>query len=105
MKILQTLIIGICIMSIPFFSSCGDNDPDPCDYAQETQDELNAVIAAQEAWVADQGNVAKCNAYKDAWTNYLNELEDHSDCVRDVDQEAYDQAIDDAQASINQIQC
>ena len=105
MKIFQTLIVGICIMSIPFFSSCGDDDPDPCDYALETQDELNDVVDAQEAWIADPTNTAKCNAYKAAWTEYLDDLENHADCVRDVDQAAYDQAIDDAQASINQLQC
>ena len=105
MKIFQTLIIGICIMSIPFFSSCGDNDPDPCDYVEETQDELQAVNDASTAWSADPTNVAKCNAFKVAYQEYLDALEDEVDCVRAEDQQAYDQAIDDAQDAINAFQC
>jgi len=105
MKNFQKLIVGICIMSIPFFSACGDNDPDPCDYAEETQDELNAVIAAQNAWTLDPTNAAKCNEFKSAYQAYLDELQDHDGCVRAEDQAAYDQAIHDAQASINSLQC
>jgi len=105
MKIFQTLIIGLCIMSIPFFSSCGDDDPDPCNYFDEVQDELNAFNSATEAYIADPTNTTKCNAYKAAAQDYLHALEDEADCVPAADQEAYDQSIDSAQASINSIQC
>lgn len=105
MKNFQRLIFGICIMSIPFLNSCGDNDPDPCNYSDEIEDELNAVLAAQDAYIADPTNSSKCNAYKVSLNEYVDALEDNADCVLDSQQEAYDQALDSAQASINAIQC
>ena len=105
MKNFQKLIVGICIMSIPFFSACGNDDPVSCNYAEEVQDELQAVTDAATAYGNDPTNPAKCNAYKVAFQDYLNALEDHDNCVRAEDQAAYDQAIDDAQASINALQC
>ena len=93
-------------MSVPFFSSCDNDDPDPsCSYVTEVQDELQAVTDAGTAWGNDPTNVAKCNAYKAALQDYIDALEDHDNCVPGSQQDEYDQSLEDAQNSINPFQC
>lgn len=106
MNTFQKMLVGVCIVAAPFLGSCGkDNDPDPCNYITETQQEYDALIAASNAYAADPTNTAKCNAYKSAYQAYLNELEQHDNCVPAGQDAAYQQSIDDAQASINAFQC
>ena len=104
MNTFQKIIAGICIMSIPFLSSCG-KDPVSCNYATEVQNELNALSTAATAY-GNNPTTANCNAYKTSFQNYLNALEDHRSCATTAGQGAeFQQAIDDAQASLNQLQC
>lgn len=105
MNTFQKMLVGVCIIAAPFLGSCGKDDPDPCNYLTESQQEYDALITASNAWAADPSNTAKCNAYKSAYQAYLNELDSHNNCVPVGQEAAYQQAIDDAQASINQLQC
>ena len=103
-KLLACLLFGLVFLTY----SCNDDDDDPvgCNYATETQDELQAVVDATNAFSADPTNPAKCQAYKNAWQNYLNELEDHVDCAALSGQQAELQAdIDEAQDAVDAIQC
>lgn len=103
-KLLACLLLGALV----FTYSCKNDDDDPsgCNYLTETQDELNAVNAASDAWIADPTNTAKCQAYKDAYQAYLDELEDHVECATVSGQQAQLQdAIDSAQAALNNLQC
>ena len=105
MRTIHKLVVGICIIAaIPFLNSCKKDDPVSCNYATEVQDELNAVNAAATAYGNDP-STANCNAFKSAYQNYLNALEDHSNCVLAEQQAAYQQALDDAQAAIDGFQC
>ena len=98
------IIAGICIVAIPFFNACKNNDPDPCNYAEETQDELQAVIDASNAYGANP-NTTTCNAYKAAFQDYLNALEDHDNCVPAGQEDEYQHSIDQAQAELDALQC
>src|SRR6188768_3102334 len=104
MNTFQKIIAGICIVAIPFFNACKNNDPDPCNYAEETQDELQAVIDASNAYGANP-NPTTCNAYKSAFQDYLNALEDHDNCVPAGQEDEYHQSINQAQAELDALQC
>jgi hypothetical protein len=101
---IQKLIAGICIIALPFFIACGKDDPATCDYATEVQDELNAVNAAATTY-GNNPTTENCNAFKAAYQNYLNELQDHDNCVLPAQQAQYQDAIDQAQASLDALQC
>jgi hypothetical protein len=107
MNSFSKLLAGLLLFLVSFNYSCkDDDDPSGCDYVTETQDELNAVTAASDAWLADPTNSAKCQAYKDAYQAYLDELQDHTSCAAAAGQQGQLQdAINSAQASLNQLQC
>ncbi len=92
-------------MSIPFFSACGKNDPNTCNYVTEVQNESDALTAALTAYSNDP-STANCNAFKGAYQDYLNALEDHRSCAVAAGQgTAFQQAIDNAQASLDTLVC
>ncbi|MBK9983120.1 MAG: hypothetical protein IPP15_11985 [Saprospiraceae bacterium] len=103
MNTFQKIIAGICIMSIPFVSSC-KKDPVTCNWATEVQSELNALSTAAATYGNDP-TTANCNAYKAAVQNYLNALEDHKGCVPSEQSAGLQQAIDDERASLDALQC
>ena len=105
MNTVQKILAGLCIIAVPLLNACGNNDPAPCDYVLETQQEQEAFTAALNAYAADPTNVTKCNAYKNAYQAYLNDLQEHDNCVLAGQNAAYQQALNDAQDSINNIQC
>lgn len=105
MNTFEKIIAGICIIAIPFFNACKDNDPDPCNYATEVQDEYDAFAAALTAFTNDPTNVDKCNAYKNSLQDYVNALEDHDGCVPAGQEDEYQQSLDQAQAAIDALQC
>lgn len=99
-KLLACLLLGALVFT---YSCKDDDDPTGCNYATETQDELNAVLAAANVYGADP-TPANCQAYKDAYQAYLDELEDHIDCAALSGQQAELQAaIDAAQADLNSL--
>jgi multidrug efflux pump subunit AcrA (membrane-fusion protein) len=103
-KLLACLLLGIVVLTY----SCKKDDDDPvgCNYATEVQDEVNALTEAATAYSSDPTNLAKCQAYKTAYQNYLNALEDHVDCAALSGQQAELQsAIDQAQAQLDAFQC
>ncbi len=103
-KLLACLLLGMVIVTY----SCkkDDNDPVGCNYATETQEELNALNAAAEAYGLDPTNSTKCQAFKDAYQAYLDDLQAHVECAALSGQQAELQsAINQAQAAVNDIQC
>lgn len=107
MNSIQRLFILMCILSVPFFTACDkdDDEPQTCDYTTELQAELNAVVAAAEAY-GQNPTTANCNAYKNSLQVYLNEAEDFRTCAVNAGQGAQFQAsIDQYQAIIDAIQC
>lgn len=107
MNSLTKLLAGLLLVMVTFTYSCkDDDDPSGCNYLTETQDELDAVLAAANAYGADPTNTAKCQAYKDAYQAYLDELQDHVSCAElSGQQQELQNAINEAQADLNSIQC
>ena len=104
-KLLVCILMGGLFLASP---ACKDDDDDPvgCNYLSEVQDELDAVIAAANAYGADPTNPTKCQAYKNAYSDYLNELEKYVECAATAGQEdELQQAINEAQTEVNNIQC
>lgn len=104
-KLLVCILMGGLIMAAP---ACKDDDDDPvnCNYLTEVQDEIDALTAAANAWGADPSNATKCQAYKNAAQDYLDALESHVECAASAGQEdELQQAINDAQIQVDQIQC
>jgi hypothetical protein len=105
MKTLYKLLLCLSVVGLLSIWSCKDDDDDPqgCDYATETLDELNAVNAAATTY-GNNPTPANCQALKDAYGAYLDELEDHVECAALSGQQAEIQAsIDQAQASLDTI--
>ena len=101
-KLLACLMLGLIVIGY----GCKKDDPVGCNWATEVANDADAWIAAATAYSQDPTNTVKCQAYKDAYQNYLNSLEDHIDCATLSGQQAELQsAIDAAQADLNTIQC
>jgi|GEM_PF-1337210 len=103
-KLLVCLLFGMVVFSI----GCKKDDDDPvgCNYATEVQNEVTALSEAATAYGNDPTNPAKCQAWKVAYQNYLNALEDNVECAALNGQQAELQsAIDQAQLALNDIQC
>jgi hypothetical protein len=96
------LILGLVVLT---YSCKKDNDPVGCNYATEVENEVNALSAAATTYGNDP-TPANCQAYKTAYQNYLNALEDHLDCAALSGQQAELQSlIDQAQAELDNFQC
>jgi hypothetical protein len=101
------ILWSVFLLGSLLFIACKKDDDDPvgCNYAQEVQDELATANAATTTYVNDP-TPANCQAYKNAWQAYLDELEDHVECAALSGQQAEIQAsIDAAQASLDAFQC
>ena len=108
MNTIQKLLVGLMFAVIVIGSGCKDDDDDPvgcANWAEEVTAEANAFTNAGNAWALDP-TPAKCQAYKDAGQNYVDELNAHVDCATLSGHQAELQAvIDSIQTSVNNIQC
>ena len=104
MNQIQKIFAVICIAAVPFFGSCGKDDPVGCSYLTEVQNEADALTTALTTYSNDP-SIANCNAYKDAYQDYLDALDEHNGCVLVGEQAAYQDAIDQAQAALDALQC
>ena len=97
----------IFALSMCFIACGGDDDPvancNSQGFVIEYEDEIAAIGTATNAWLMDQSQ-ANCDALKDAYTAYLNVLDAWEDCANQLGEaEEWQQAIDEAQASVNTI--
>lgn len=101
----QKIIAGICIIAIPFVSSCKKDDPQTCNYATELQVESTAINNALTAYTNDP-STANCQAYKLSLQAYLNASVEFKSCVNAAGQGVeFQQYLDSLQATIDAIQC
>jgi gluconate kinase len=103
-KLLACFMLGLVVITY----SCKKDDDDPvgCNYLTEVQNEANTLSAAATAFSEDPTNVAKCQAFKDAYQDYLNALESNIECATLSGQQAELQAaINQAQAELDAFQC
>lgn len=107
MKTIKALSFGILFLT---FMACGDDDPisaTNCSttYNQEFQDELNTISSTLSAYGQDQ-SVANCQALKNAYLVYIDELEKWEDCATvNWTVADYNQALDSSRESINALVC
>ena len=105
MKTLKNLsIIAFLLLSLSAISCNQTNNPVTCSYAVELQDEATALSNAASAYGQDP-TTANCEAYRQAFLDYLDEAEKLDDCVVASERAAYRQAIDDTQASLDALTC
>ena len=92
-----------------FFVSIGcskkDDGPTGCNWALEVQAETEALSNAINTYASDP-TTANCQAYINAYQNYLNALEDNLNCAGlNGTQAELQAAINQAQAELNNIGC
>lgn len=106
MKSIQQCLLATLVIGAIIFTSCKkDDDPVSCNYAVELQEELNTLTNAANVYAANP-TTENCNAYKDAFNDYLDEAENYVDCATVAGQGAQLQAdIDAARASLDALQC
>jgi hypothetical protein len=100
------------ILAILGASSCkkdkDSDDPAYCsaDWVDELEDEYDVLYAAYEDYAADM-SVENCNAYKEAFMDYIDALEPFLECATwtaDERQEVQD-AIDEMEEAMNELDC
>jgi hypothetical protein len=105
-RILFALVLMVAVCGL--WSCGGDDDNDGCStaWASELTNEINAMSAAATTYALNP-TVANCNAYKDAAQDYIDALEPYGNCATLTGQNRTDwqNALNDAQAEINQIDC
>jgi hypothetical protein len=105
MKSITKILGGLAILAISVLTSCGKDDPVTCNWTTELQNESDALVAAATAY-GNNPTTANCEAYKDAFQDYLNEAEKYVSCATTAGQGAELQsAINQAQADLNALQC
>jgi len=106
---MKNLFIFFCLSFVfsMMITSCGGGSDCTSTYlSEEIQDEVNDFTQAANEWALDPQNSDKCNAYKDAGNDYLDALRDLKDCYFELGQEAeYNASINNAQASLNALEC
>ncbi|WP_139249721.1 hypothetical protein [Mariniphaga anaerophila] len=106
-KILSLFLLMFLVAGI---SSCkkSEEKETPCSvaWATELSDELNAMAAAAQTFATNPTS-ANCNAYKQAAQAYLNALRPYGDCtlLTGQDRVVWQNAIDDAQESLDDMEC
>jgi hypothetical protein len=109
MRNILTLLTIIAILGL---SSCkkdkDSDDPAYCsaDWVEELEVEYDALYDAYIAYAADM-SVENCNAYKEAYLDYIDGLEPFLECnswTVDERQEIQD-AIDEAEAAMSELNC
>jgi hypothetical protein len=101
-KVLICLVAGLVTIS---YSCKKDDDPKTCNYVVELQAESNNLSAAATAYGMNP-TTANCLAFVAAYEVYLSEAAKLEACATAAGQGAeFQQAILDAQANLDLIQC
>lgn len=113
MKTLKlSLLFTFMFMCALSFSSCGGDDGpggvdcnDSIAVNNEISDEVEAISDAVNAYINDQSE-ANCQALKNAYQDYIDELKSLQDCANDAGVGAeFAQSLVDAEASIDDLIC
>jgi hypothetical protein len=104
--VFSTLLFFIGVL---FFSCAGKSAiEEKCENwsaSEEFQDELNAITTAATNY-GQNPTKENCEAYKEAYLDYIDALRDFEDCYTfyDLDEE-FSQLLDESEASVNNIDC
>jgi len=107
---MRTLFSLFVILVVLGLGSCkkDSNDPAGCSgaWATQVEDEVDALMSAMQAYSSDQ-SVANCNAYKDAYLDYIDAIEPLLDCSAYTaeQREELQDAIDQSEAAMSLLTC
>lgn len=103
-------LVLMALMAILGLSSCKKEESDPSfcdlDWDTETEAEYDALVNAYNVYVNDL-SAANCIAYKTAFGNYVEALKPFLECESwsDADLQELQGVIDEAEASMNMLDC
>jgi len=103
-------VLFLAVVSVGSWTCKKDNNDngDPCsiNWASDLVDEINAMNAAAQTYIADP-TYENCIAYKNAAQAYLDALEPYGNCavLTGQDRVAWQNAIDEAQESLDNLNC
>ncbi|NKI31178.1 hypothetical protein [Croceivirga thetidis] len=97
--LLTTLIWSGCSEDDSVLDNCGERF-----WAQEVSTEAEALSAAATQFGIEP-SVANCNAFRASAQTYLDALESARPCVDSSEKAEFDQAVDEAQDSIDELDC
>jgi len=106
----KLIFLSTILAMVMLTTSCGsdgDDTPENCSvaYSQAFEDELTNITNATQVYSTDP-TPANCQAFKDAYSDYLDALEDWENCAIFYNQTAqWQQGIDAARASLDDIMC
>lgn len=112
MKTRISIIYGFAAICLALFIGCGNNNSSNplggCNglgWTEAYSEELTNYSEAASAYSNDP-TVEKCEIYKDALRDYYEALEGISSaCIPEASEQEYQEALADAQASIDEIDC
>lgn len=94
------------IFSLVILFSCKKDESFDCSgaWAFSLTDEATAVGTAASIYAEDP-STANCNAYKDAYRDYIDALKPYGDCgsLTGQDRAAWQQSLDEAQANLDSL--
>lgn len=96
------MIFCLGIMGIGLVS-CGKNCGS-LGWALAIQDEANALSTASSAYSQDQ-SPANCEAYRQAYLDYIHALRDYDNCVEGGDRASWQQSLNEAEDDLDDLQC
>ena len=108
-KIIYNTLYAAILLTM--FTACGDDSSTgagSCNgflWTQEIEAEITAVSQAGSAYGTNP-TVQSCEAYKGSLRTYVDALEDlNVSCIAEANEQEYQQAIVEARASIDDIDC
>ena len=109
---MRNILTLLAIIAILGLISCNkekdSDDPAFCsfDWTVEVGDEYDALITAWNAYSGDM-SVENCNAYKEAYLDYIDALEPFLECATWTEAERQDvqDVIDESEAAMNALTC
>ena len=106
MNSFQKLLACLFVVCVIISAGCNKgSDPVSCNYATELEAQATALTNAATVYGNDP-TTANCNAYKNAYQDYIDALKGYEDCATTAGTHAeWQSAIDALQASLDTIQC
>jgi hypothetical protein len=97
MKTIPIILVAACLICLGF-SSCGPAGPKcrTLGFSFALQNEILTLSAAQSAFQQDP-SPQNCNAYREAYSNYIEALKGYGGCVPAEDRADWQQSLDEAE--------
>jgi len=88
-------------------SSCGKEVAlcSSSDFDDKYEAAINEFSIAQSAYFNDPENTEKCETFRTAYLNYINQLRDLTDCAAIQGRADFSQSLDEAEADFENFEC